>query len=112
MLHDPITFADIKGLRTPALKRIYTVARAAVLSSTSETADAFDAWARSFTGSDNARDLALAALGRVSLVGGRVEHPEPSPETLDAGGFLSGSARYVAGNGVSAARAIVREVRA
>ena len=107
-----ITNADLRGLRIPALKRIYAAARAAVVATGATTADRFDAHVRAFIGNDKPRDLAIGALGQVERIGSRVHHPNPSPQTLTEGGFLGGEFRFQYGDGPALARAIIAAERA
>lgn len=107
-----ITTADLRGLRTPALKRIYAAARTAVVATGAMTAERFDAHVAAFIGNTKPRDLAIGALEQVALIGHRIHPANPSPQTLAEGGFLGGEPRFQYGNGPALARAIIAGERA
>lgn len=102
-----ITFADLKGLRTPALNRIYAASRDAVVAAGGMTTDRFDALTRSFGGSDKPRDLALSALSFVSNLGSKVSAAVASPQTLAEGGFLGSDPVHKSSYGPALARQII-----
>lgn len=102
-----ITSADLKGLLTPALDRIYAASRDAVVAAGGITADRFDALVRAFCGSEKPRDLALSALSFVSNLGGKVAEAVASPQTLAEGGFMGSDPVYTPGYGPALARQII-----
>lgn len=101
-----ITNADLKGLKVSALKRIYAASREAVVAAGICSAERFDAHTASFGGT-KPRDLAIAALDQVSLIGSRVRAANASPQTLAEGGFFGGETRFEFGNGPALARQII-----